>query len=183
MSWYNRAYYSDAGIFSRLFNYCMTNYPSYQPPAPQRRSRSGLWAVLTFAALSLACLALLVVSVSGGRLPDLSGAEVSWTPPADVGTTALTSSPQPATDAGRFVAGDVVQNVNPGPVNLRQSPGYQNKPANDVIMAVPAGAVGAVLAGPEQVDGLVWWKVRFDEREGWMAERSSRGVALLDRAP
>lgn len=164
----------------------MTAYPSYQPPAPQPRrprSRSGLWAVLTFMVLSVACLALLVVAVSGGRLPDLGGAAVSWTPPAASGAEAPPASPPPATGAGRFAAGDAVQNINPGPVNLRQSPGFQNKPASDVIMAVPAGAVGTVVAGPEQVDGLVWWRVRFGEREGWMAESSSRGVALLDRAP
>lgn len=164
----------------------MTAYSPEQSPTPRpRRSgdRSGLWAVVTFSLLTVACLALLVVAVSGGRLPDLGQADVSWTPAPELSAEAPLASPSRAPDAGRFAPGDAVQNVNAGPVNLRQSPGFQNKPASDVIMAVPAGAVGSLTGGPEVADGLVWWRVRFGEREGWIAERSSRGVALLDAAP
>jgi hypothetical protein len=78
--------------------------------------------------------------------------------------------------------GDAVLNINPGPVNLRQSPGFQNKPANDVIAAVPSGQIVMIEGGPVEADGLVWWPVRLGERSGWMAERSSSGVTLLDRA-
>jgi hypothetical protein len=76
-----------------------------------------------------------------------------------------------------------VRNVNAGPVNLRQTPGFQNKPANDVIAAVPSGQDGSIVDGPVEADGLTWWLVRFGDRTGWMAERSSSGVTLLDRAP
>jgi hypothetical protein len=48
---------------------------------------------------------------------------------------------------------------------------------------VPAKQVVVVEGGPVEADGLVWWQVRLGERIGWMAERSSSGVTLLDRAP
>lgn len=92
------------------------------------------------------------------------------------------AAPPPAAGQ-RFAPGDTVLNVNPGPVNLRQSPGFQNKPASDVITAIPAGQAGVIAGGPVEADGLVWWQVRFGERTGWMAERSSSGVTLLDRTP
>lgn len=163
----------------------MTAYPPPRPsPPPRPRERTtGLWAAGTFLVLTLACLALLLLAVSGGRLPDLGAAEVSWTPPPDAGgETPLASAPRPP-DGIRLAPGTAVQNVNTGPVNLRRSPGFQNKPANDVIVAVPAGQLGVVLAGPQESDGLLWWQVRFGSNDGWMAERSSRGVLLLDAAP
>lgn len=159
----------------------MSAYTPATPPSPRPRDRTKLWAVLVFSLLTVACVATVAIAFSGGRLPDLGGAEVSWTPPPDQGTTL--SSAAPSTPGQRFAVGDAVLNVNPGPVNLRQSPGYQNKPANDVLTAVPAGQAGVVTGGPEEADGLVWWQVRFGERAGWMAERSSSGVTLLDRAP
>ncbi|HSN74792.1 MAG TPA: hypothetical protein VL334_06835 [Anaerolineae bacterium] len=159
----------------------MNAYPPSTPPAPPQRDRTKLWAALVFLLLTVACLVAVAIAFSGGRLPDLGRAEVSWTPPPDQ-LTVLTG-PAPLAAGQPFAPGDSVLNVNPGPVNLRQSPGFQNKPANDVITAVPAGQLGVIAGGPEEVDGLVWWQVRFGESEGWMAERSSSGVTLLDRAP
>ena len=160
----------------------MSVYPPSTPPTPQPRDRTKLWAALAFLLLSISCLAAVALAFSGGQLPDLGRAENSWTPPPDQAATVPDSAP--AASAGqRFAVGDAVQNVNPGPVNLRQSPGFQNKPASDVITAVPAGQIIVIAGGPEEADGLVWWQVRFGERAGWMAERSSSGVTLLDRAP
>jgi hypothetical protein len=159
----------------------MSVYPPATPPPTRQRDRTGLWAALVFLLLAVACLAAVAIAFSGGRLPDLGGAEVSWTPPPDQPTIPASTSP-PASDQ-RFAVGDAVLNVNPGPVNLRQSPGFQNKPAADVIAAVPAKQVVVVEGGPVEADGLVWWQVRLGERIGWMAERSSSGVTLLDRAP
>jgi hypothetical protein len=143
--------------------------------------------MLVFLLLTMACLAAVAIVVSGGRLPDLGGAEVSWTPPPDVVSAPASSGSAPGSPVGnaepRFNPGDAVRIVSAGPVNLRQSPGFQNKPANDVVAAVPANQSGVVVAGPQEADGLVWWRVRFGEREGWMAERSNSGVTLLDRAP
>ena len=78
--------------------------------------------------------------------------------------------------------GDLAVNASAGEVRLRKTPGFQNKPADDVISTVPAGAQGEVIDGPQAADGLQWWLVRFDGQEGWMAERSSQGILLLDRA-
>jgi hypothetical protein len=159
----------------------MSVYPPATPPPTRPRDRTGLWAALVFLLLTVACLAAVAIAFSGGRLPDLGGAEVSWTPPPDQPTIPASSSP--SVSGERFAVGEAVLNVNLGPVNLRQSPGFQNKPAADVITAVPAKQVVVVEGGPVEADGLVWWQVRLGERIGWMAERSSSGVTLLDRAP
>jgi hypothetical protein len=68
-------------------------------------------------------------------------------------------------------------------VNLRQTPGFQSKPAEDVIAVLRAGELATVLEGPEQADGLRWWRVRSNQVEGWMAERSNSGKVLLGPAP
>jgi hypothetical protein len=78
--------------------------------------------------------------------------------------------------------GDLAVNASAGAVRLRKTPGFQNKPADDVISTVAAGAQGEVIDGPQAADGLQWWLVRFGGKEGWMAERSSQGILLLDRA-
>ncbi len=157
----------------------MTYYPPSTPPEPRRSSRAGLWTALTFFLLLIACLLAVAVLMSGGRLPDL-GNETSWTPPADQ-PAAQAGQPPAAGAAAGFALGDRVRNANAGPVNLRQSPGFQNKPASDVLAVVPAGQLGEITGGPQEADGLVWWRVRFAALEGWMAERSSQGVTLLDR--
>lgn len=159
---------------------------SSSPSAPQPpRNRFVLWMLLAFLVLLIACLAITVLAISGGRLPDLGRADVTWTPSPEQPTAAIEApiSPAPAGADGRFQPGDMVLNVNAGPVNLRQSPGFQNKPDSDIIMAVPARLEGEIVGGPEAADGLIWWQVRFGQRAGWMAERSSSGVTLLDRAP
>ncbi|MBE2233475.1 MAG: hypothetical protein IAE85_08280 [Anaerolinea sp.] len=155
----------------------MTIYPSSTPP--RSSGHSGLWAAMTFFLLIIACLAGLALVMSGGRLPAL-GNEASWTPPPAGAPAAVASVAAPA-GSGAFALGEAVRNANAGPVNLRRSAGYQNKPAGDVIAAVPAGQMGEISGGPQEADGLVWWRVRFGDLEGWMAERSSQGVTLLDR--
>lgn len=70
-------------------------------------------------------------------------------------------------------------------VNLRQTPGYVGKPANDVVVQVPEGANLTILStGPQQVDNLAWWQVRYAPtgqpvRTGWVAHRSPTGAELL----
>jgi hypothetical protein len=157
----------------------MTSYQPATPPQPRRPNRAGLWTALTFFLLLIACLLAVAVVMSGGRLPDL-GNETSWTPPADQ-PAAVAGLPAAAGRPAGFALGDRVRNANAGPVNLRQSAGYQNKPAGDVLAVVPAGQLGEITGGPQEADGLVWWRVRFAALEGWMAERSSQGVTLLAR--
>ncbi len=163
---------------------------SYYTPVPvNRKTRSGrtwLWAALTFLLCSVVFVVLLALAASGGALPELR-AETSWTPAAtqpaaDVADDAAADSAAHAPAAG-LAAGVAVMNVSAGPVNLRQSPGFQNKSASDVVAVIAAGEAGEIIGGPESADGLVWWWVRFASASGWMAERSSRGVVLLDRVP
>ncbi|MCS6843143.1 MAG: hypothetical protein NZ528_02285 [Caldilineales bacterium] len=167
----------------------MTYYPPTYPPRPtRRRGHTGLWAALTFFTLSAACLLALLIVATGGQLPDF-GNGPSWTPPATAAPSAgqpgavvqETVAPPPA--LGAFGPGDPVQNVSGGPVNLRRTPGFRSKPADDVLTTVRPGQTGVALEGPVEADGLRWWRVRFPVGEGWMAERSSSGKVLLDRAP
>ncbi len=88
---------------------------------------------------------------------------------------ALTPTPVPE---GIYVGGqaEVVSGVG---VRMRRTPGYKNKPAGDVIVVVPPQSVMDVVGGPREVDGLRWWRVRWQGKEGWMAEYSARGLQLL----
>ena len=150
------------------------------PSMPQRttRDRTWLWAVLAFLSLSICGMATFILAVSGGQLPQLANGP-SWTPPAPGAEGPAQAERQPT--AG-FAVGDEVVNASAGQVRLRRTPGFQNKPDDDVITTVPAGAQGEVIDGPQAADGLQWWLVRFNGREGWMAERSSQGILLLDQA-
>ena len=87
--------------------------------------------------------------------------------------------PQPA--AG-FGAGQTVyaQTV----VNVRQSPGYVNKPADDILGQLAYGAPATITGAAKTVDDLVWWPLRAtlaDGRtgEGWAAA-AIPGTRLLD---
>ena len=91
--------------------------------------------------------------------------------------------PTPLPGSWTFRPGDAAVVVNNGPVNLRRSPGYKNKPTNDRIALVPAGAHVVILSGPAKIDGLIWWYVDWNDTQGWMAERSSGGKTLLAQAP
>ena len=69
-------------------------------------------------------------------------------------------------------------------VRLRRTPGYANKPADDVVADLPQGTEMGVVAGPRSVDGLTWWNVRGVDAAtqpitGWVAEAAPNGVRLL----
>ncbi len=69
-------------------------------------------------------------------------------------------------------------------INLRRTPGFKDKPANDIIYEIPAGSEVTILDGPRQVDGLTWWQVRFISQfgnnfTGWVASTKASGEALL----
>ncbi len=87
--------------------------------------------------------------------------------------------PTPLPGDWTFRPGDVAVNVNSGPVNMRRSPGYKNKPASDRIALVPAGAQVKIISGPARADGLLWWYVDWKGTQGWMAENRASGAPLL----
>lgn len=162
----------------------MTTYSSpFAPPPPRKKrgSTTAFWAVFTFGGLVLCSVLTLGIIATRGAFPRL-GSEPSWTPqpiassaPGAAAAGAERSADQP------FLANDQIQNASGGRVNLRRTPGYQNKPPDDVIAVIQPGALGTVVAGPQSFDSLRWWQVRFPEGEGWMAERSNSGKVLLDR--
>jgi uncharacterized protein YgiM (DUF1202 family) len=60
-------------------------------------------------------------------------------------------------------------------VNLRQDPGL----GGEAIGQLANGTIVRVLEGPEEADGLRWWKVEDDEgNTGWAAERVAGEVLL-----
>ncbi len=103
---------------------------------------------------------------------------ITPTPTPAVSPTPTVTPTPTATPEGIYVGGKarVVSGVN---VNMRRTPGYRNKPADDIIVAVPPNSVVEVIGGPKEKDGLRWWQVRWQGKEGWMAEFSSRGTQLL----
>lgn len=86
----------------------------------------------------------------------------------------------PAT--GKFKVGDRV--VTLSAARLRQTPGYLNKPATDIVADIAQGMEGRVLGGPSQADTLTWWQLETANTQGarvsgWMAETAPGGVAIL----
>jgi hypothetical protein len=79
------------------------NQPYNQSPPQPPRHRYLLWAALVFLALLIICLVGMILVMSGGRLPDLGGADVTWTPQPDqsTATTAALSSPAMTCAFGR----------------------------------------------------------------------------------
>ena len=90
--------------------------------------------------------------------------------------------PEPQPQPAAFKKGDTVHAADV--INLRKSAGYQGKPASDIIYEIAAGSSLTILDGPTSKDGLTWWGVRFvspsgNRFDGWAAEASGAGVALL----
>ena len=73
-------------------------------------------------------------------------------------------------------------------VNVRKSPGSANKPADDVQGALRPQTTAVLLQGPQQVDGLAWWRAGAiltppgGEVRGWLAEATPGSGALLKPA-
>lgn len=70
-------------------------------------------------------------------------------------------------------------------VRLRRTPGYVNKPENDVVADIWQGTAVVILSGPRTVDELTWWEVETQDItgkpvRGWMAEKAPGGIALLE---
>ncbi len=89
--------------------------------------------------------------------------------------------PTPLPGSWTFRPGDIAVNVNNGPVNMRRTPGYKNKPPNDRIALVPPGANVQIITGPAKADGLIWWYVAWNGVQGWMAETRASGARMLAR--
>ncbi|MCX6048025.1 MAG: M23 family metallopeptidase [Chloroflexi bacterium] len=81
-----------------------------------------------------------------------------------------------------FHQGDLLETQDV--VNIRRSPGYVGKPADDVLLAAPLQSRLRVLSDSARVtDGLTWWNVQTQGINptitGWAAQTSPAGVSLL----
>ena len=81
----------------------------------------------------------------------------------------LGSSPVPVNPAFvQIVLGSrAVVSAEGDQLSLRAQPGI----GGALLAALPAGAEVLVLDGPQQADGLRWWRVRAGANEGWCAEQ------------
>jgi hypothetical protein len=67
-----------------------------------------------------------------------------------------------------------------GMVNLRRSPGYENKnDQDDVVVKIKTGALVKILEGPTSADGLDWWYVEWNGYKGWIAEKTGSGRTIM----
>lgn len=89
-------------------------------------------------------------------------------------------SPQP--EKARFRPGDAAETL--AYVRLRRSPGFVDKPEDDVIVDIWPGTPVTIIRGPSTADELAWWEVQAktdagQDVRGWMAEASPEGIPLL----
>jgi murein DD-endopeptidase MepM/ murein hydrolase activator NlpD len=108
----------------------------------------------------------------------LDGWAAQTTPNGATLLRAVQPTPPPT---GKFQIGDSVQTTTT--VNLRRTPGFNNKPANDILLGLPAATLATVASGPRAVDGLTWWQIRGTASgaafDGWAADTSQNGQELL----
>ncbi len=95
-------------------------------------------------------------------------------------TADATTQPSPLP---RFRPGDRAMTV--AFVRLRRTPGYLNKPSDDVVADIWQGTLAIILTGPRPTDDLTWWEVETTDISGkavrgWMAENAPGGIPLLD---
>ena len=156
---------------------------------PRHPVLAGFTAGLLLFGLTLCTLTLWFIPAISRQINIAGVTGPRWSPPTatpvalmPTPTPSPTSTPAAPVDA-TFHVGDIALNVNDGPVNLRRTPGYRDKAASDRIALVPKGARVEILAGPASADELVWWRVRWQGQQGWMAEMSVSGGPLLKLAP
>lgn len=114
--------------------------------------------------------------------PSAAGQELrGWMAEALPDGTALME--KVAAPADKFTVGDLA--VTADFANVRSTPGITDKPSDDVLGVFAPGAVLKILGGPEDKDGLRWWRVggvltSGDRTRGSVAESAPGGAAILD---
>jgi hypothetical protein len=65
-------------------------------------------------------------------------------------------------------------------VNLRRTPGYKNKDeSTDSLYEIPCVEYVELLGDKKQVDELTWWKIRWNDYTGWVADHTASGKTIL----
>ncbi len=147
------------------------------------RGRYWLGFVLGFALIALVSCGgvAMALGFNGETLAQLRSDGTAWTPPTLIPTPPAAepgSTPLAPVD-GRFGEGQTVLNVTGSRVNLRQTPGHLGKSSSDVLAQLEPGAAVLILGDTAVADNLTWWRVRFRDLEGWVAEATASGVTIL----
>lgn len=164
--------------------------PDNQTAPEHRRSFFLPGFVLGFLILAvLSCSgALFAAGIDAGKITQLrDNSLVAWTAPPTPVPSQVEVAPQrsesESTVDDAYLPGDRPRNITSSLVNIRSSPGYLGKPAQDVVAQAVPGQEVEILGGPETVDGLEWWRVRLATTEatveGWIAEATASGVQIL----
>jgi len=69
----------------------------------------------------------------------------------------------------RLAIGDQAR-VTPGAANRIRA---QSNTSSEQVGQIPAGEVLTILDGPQCVDGFLWWRINYNEIEGWTVEASA----------
>jgi hypothetical protein len=123
--------------------------------APAPRSRVG-WLAVLLALVLLVGLAGFVVLRSAARPLAQAAATVISAPLAQSSTPAPSSAPPTALPQAALV-------MATDGLNLRRD----HLRAAGVIATLPDGARVAIVGGPVDADGFVWWNVEANGRRGW----------------
>lgn len=173
---------------------------STSSPAPNRsagKRRTLYWPGFVVGLLLCTALSLVIVAAIIGfdnlSLANLQDGGTSWTPPTVAPTeVAVVAESNAGTFGGQenvantFQLGEQPRNITSSRVNVRRSPGYQSKPADDVLASMQPGESVEILGGSALADDLIWWRVRYVNAsgnlvEGWVAEATASGVQILGR--
>ncbi|MGB5048409.1 MAG: M23 family metallopeptidase [Caldilineaceae bacterium] len=138
-----------------------------------RRSASG-W-VAQVAVNGTPLLASSQQAQGGGDTPSPTKPAPAPTPPPP---------PPPPQPQGKFRAGETVYAQTF--VNLRRSPGYVDKTADDIAGEIAYGRPSRVQAGPQNADDLTWWQLAHTTAQnqalvGWAAESLPDKSELLGK--
>lgn len=127
------------------------------------------------------------------RVQGADAAPIGWMAETTTGGAVLLERTEaPGKPPVRFKPGDKAMTL--AFVRLRRTPGFMNKPENDVLADIWQGTAVTIVGGPRSVDDLTWWEVDADnitgrQVRGWMAESAPGGIPLLgewtaeDRTP
>ncbi|MFN8490963.1 MAG: hypothetical protein U0350_25440 [Caldilineaceae bacterium] len=162
--------------------------PPSAPRNRRQRVRSFFWpgfagAFLLLSLLSCGGLAM-TLGLNKINLSELQSSGPVWTPPAitpaPVAAPAASSSNNNANPGGgAFQVGDVVRNITNSRVNVRATPGYQNKGNGDILAQLAPNDTMSIIGDRVIADNLTWWQVNYKGVQGWVAEVTASGVQIL----
>lgn len=165
--------------------YAKLNKAERYPPAKTLPKVYGGHAILAYWYIPVAALVAVAVAfaiiwtvdrvVGGDGTPAADngaggGASTTTTPaaggtPGD-GTSTPSAGGTPAAGGKLPIGGVAVVRGTGDCLNVRVAPGR----TNDAIVCLADGQKVTVLEGPQEADGLQWWKVKTNLGDGWAAE-------------